>query len=224
MTNTMALIPHINSFTTKGSLAYLTSVTHGIENDQVESIKSRMEADNIQIPKPDPDASLILPSPPVQQMHSANQESPNWPLLTVSRDFFEVAMLSRTQNTMSSNQTGANALLATAGDMTEADWGEDAEMQIDDEEEHFEDAKDDGEAGWDIDDSLEIPSELLNDVSNDKDANSGGIYVPPLTGRSPMQVWSDNSNLVIDQVKYPVYLVSTLSLVHIIIISSCLLS
>ena len=183
----------------------MTAVTHGINNEHIEAIKSRMEADNIQIPQSDPNAKLILPNPPVQQMHSTNQESPNWPLLTVSRDFFEVAMLSRSQNAVDNNEINNSLLAAAAGNITDGDWGEDADMQIEDEDEHFEDAKDDGEAGWDIDDNLEISNELLNDVSLDNVTNSVGAFIPPPSGKSPVQAWSDNSGLAVDQVIFVLY-------------------
>ena len=63
------------------SLAYLTAKTHGLD-EEAEAVKANMpeEAD---LPEVLPGAALLKPPPPIMQTEA------NWPLLTVSKGFFE---------------------------------------------------------------------------------------------------------------------------------------
>ena len=74
---------------TAESLAYLTAATHGLTEEAEELAESFGEEEK----KPDlyPGARLLQPPPPI-----CMQES-NWPLLTVSKGFFEGAMAARGQ-------------------------------------------------------------------------------------------------------------------------------
>ena len=71
------------------SLAYLTAATHGMTEEAEELEESLGEEEK----KPDlyPGACLLQPPPPI-----CLQES-NWPLLTISKGFFEGAMAARGQ-------------------------------------------------------------------------------------------------------------------------------
>merc|ERR1711997_980154 len=69
------------------SLAYLTAKTHGLEED-ANKIQEAYEADSDNdkrppLPEVMPNATLLKPPPPICQTES------NWPLLTVSKGFFE---------------------------------------------------------------------------------------------------------------------------------------
>lgn len=64
------------------SLAYLTAATHGFEDEAAE-LKESITADGKQLPVVNLNAKFLKPPVPVQQAES------NWPLLTVSRGFFE---------------------------------------------------------------------------------------------------------------------------------------
>ena len=69
------------------SLAYLTAATHGLTEEAQELEENFGEEEK----KPDlyPGAKLLQPPPPISMQES------NWPLLTVSKGFFEGAMASR---------------------------------------------------------------------------------------------------------------------------------
>lgn len=62
------------------SLAYLTAATHGF-TEEAEQLKETITA--LPLPQVAPNATFLKPAVPIQQAES------NWPLLTVSRGFFE---------------------------------------------------------------------------------------------------------------------------------------
>lgn len=68
------------------SLAYLTAATHGYE-EEANELKELITADGKPLPPVNPNALLLHPPVPIQQAES------NWPLLTVSRGFFEGTFL-----------------------------------------------------------------------------------------------------------------------------------
>ena len=67
------------------SLAYLTAATHGLV-DEAEEIQATFDTDKETVPDVNPHATLLQPPVPITQQES------NWPLLTVSKGFFEGAM------------------------------------------------------------------------------------------------------------------------------------
>ena len=67
------------------SLAYLTAATHGLV-DEAEEIQSTFDTEKQRVPDVNPHANLLQPPVPITQQES------NWPLLTVSKGFFEGAM------------------------------------------------------------------------------------------------------------------------------------
>ncbi|XP_022827317.1 coatomer subunit alpha isoform X2 [Spodoptera litura] len=163
------------------SLAYLTAINHK-QLEEAEQLKAMLEAANLPIPEPNPDAQLLRPPLPV---HSAQ---PNWPLLAVSKSFFEVAGGAR-----AGADTSAVAAAAVTDEPLEAAgaWGDDEDVlqddnkgEGDDGEEVMEDACDDG--GWDVgDEDLELPEELAP-VSADIDGGeeSSDYFVAPTRGTS----------------------------------------
>merc|ERR1712131_562817 len=72
------------------SLAYLTAATHGL-TEQAEGMKEQAPADSL--PEPLADASLLIPPPPV------HRNTENWPLLTVSKGFFDGAIQQKKSGT-----------------------------------------------------------------------------------------------------------------------------
>lgn len=68
------------------SLAYLTAATYGYEQDANE-LKEIITANGKPLPAVNPNAKLLKPPPPSLQTET------NWPLLTVSRGFFEGILL-----------------------------------------------------------------------------------------------------------------------------------
>ncbi|KAK2187376.1 hypothetical protein NP493_168g04047 [Ridgeia piscesae] len=177
------------------SLAYLTAATHGLV-DEAEDIQATFDADKDRVPDVNPHANLLQPPVPITQQES------NWPLLTVSKGFFEGAM--------AATRAGKTAGVTMAAD-TEAEagegWGQDAELVLDDDgfgvpPEGMDDEAlvggDEEGAGWDVgDDDLELPPDL--DIA----AGGGGedgFFVPPTKGTSQTQVWCNNSQLPVDHI------------------------
>jgi len=166
------------------SLAYLTAATHNLEKE-AEELK---EDDS---PEVEPDAVLLQPLTP------ANKCDENWPLLTVSRGFFQGAALGK----------GASGIQADVDEDVEVSggWEDDADIVIDEDgviiEDEFMDANDDVEetgGGWDIDDDdLELPPDL--DIPADLGGQEG-YFVPPTKGVSQTQIWCNNSQLPVDHI------------------------
>merc|ERR1711936_1271127 len=119
------------------SLAYLTAATHGL-TEQAERIKEGVNTENTPLPSPAPGARLLQPPPPIAQSEQ------NWPLLTVSRGFFDSAMIA------GKKAEGTTGTLAVEDDGEEAEgWGDDDLGLDDDAGDDFKDAEDDGEGdGW----------------------------------------------------------------------------
>ena len=68
------------------TLAYLTAINHGLDEeagDLYESLPTNKETGEKIVPQANPDAKLFNPSPPILHTDS------NWPLLTVSKGFFD---------------------------------------------------------------------------------------------------------------------------------------
>uniref|UniRef100_A0A8C7Z830 Coatomer subunit alpha n=1 Tax=Oryzias sinensis TaxID=183150 RepID=A0A8C7Z830_9TELE len=171
------------------SLAYLTAATHGLD-EEAEALKETFDPEKETVPEIDPDAQLLQPPPPINPLDT------NWPLLTVSKGFFEGAIPGK------GGQMAADLDMEAAGG---EGWGDDAELNMD--EDGFMDApegldegmvKEEG-GGWDIDEEVELPPEL------DLPSGAGGgvedgFFVPPTKGMAPTQMWCNNSQLPVDHI------------------------
>jgi len=117
------------------SLAYLTAKTHSLE-EEAEAIKASVDTEKVNLPEPSPMAVLLRPPIPVSQAET------NWPLLTVSKSFFEGAMASKNKRTI-------NAALAFEEpaegiiDVDAGGWGDDADLRLDEDGEERDDYGDD---------------------------------------------------------------------------------
>ncbi|KAK3720320.1 hypothetical protein QZH41_020401 [Actinostola sp. cb2023] len=178
----------------QGPLAYLTAATHDL-TAEAEDIKSTFELDADMIPKVNPSAKLLQPLVPILQNEG------NWPLLTVSKTFFEGAMSAKGKTA-----GGASALTAVddVGEGAGEGWGEDAELVIDEEggfgEGDGAEGDDEEGGGWDVgDDDLELPTDL--DVGGGAvPSGEEGYFVPPNKGTSQAQIWCNNSQLAVDHI------------------------
>lgn len=185
------------------SLAYLTAATHGFEAE-AEQLKEQITANGKQLPQVDPNARLLKPPVPVQQAES------NWPLLTVTRGFFEGAMLTRGAQNV--HQALAAAEPAEV-EVVEDGWGADADIGLGDDGEdgdgEMHDALEGGDGaeggdgpGWDVgDDDLELPAELVAKMAAANITAATAGFVEPSRGLSRNQVWANNSNLVADHLR-----------------------
>ncbi|XP_022113123.1 coatomer subunit alpha [Pieris rapae] len=158
------------------SLAYLTAINFK-QNDEAEQLKAALETAGLPIPEPNPKARGLHPPLPVVRAQS------NWPLLAVSKSFFEVAAASRAGT--SGETSGVAGVAADVEEPLEAGgaWGDDDENEEGEEGEPVEDVGEDG--GWDVEDEdLELPEELAP-VSADIDgADDGQYFVAPTRGVS----------------------------------------
>nr|KAF6396473.1 COPI coat complex subunit alpha [Rousettus aegyptiacus] len=176
------------------SLAYLTAATHGLD-EEAESLKETFDPEKEIIPDIDPNAKLLQPPAPIMPLDT------NWPLLTVSKGFFEGSIASKGKG----GALAADIDLDTVG--TEG-WGEDAELQLDEDgfmeatEGLGDDALGKGQeegGGWDVEEDLELPPEL--DIPPGAAGGAeDGFFVPPTKGTSPTQIWCNNSQLPVDHI------------------------
>jgi len=187
------------------SLAYLTAATHGLV-EEAEKVRASVDTEKTPLPAPAAGARLLQPPPPIAQSEQ------NWPLLTVSRGFFDSAM-------MAGKKADGVAAGLMADDDTEAaggaegGWGDDADLMMDDDDakDEFHDpegaAADEEGDGWaPEDDDLELPADL--DVSGAAaaasagggDAGEDGYFVAPTRGVPATQHWTNNSGLPIDHI------------------------
>ncbi|XP_023372136.1 coatomer subunit alpha [Otolemur garnettii] len=176
------------------SLAYLTAATHGLD-EEAESLKESFDPEKETIPDIDPNAKLLQPPAPIMPLDT------NWPLLTVSKGFFEGSIASKGKG----GALAADIDIDTVG--TEG-WGEDAELQLDEDgfveatEGLGDDALGKGQeegGGWDVEEDLELPPEL--DIpSGAAGGAEDGFFVPPTKGTSPTQIWCNNSQLPVDHI------------------------
>lgn len=168
------------------SLAFLTAATHDYQ-EQAEELRNEIGNDK-KVPDVDPNATYFLPSPPVQQAES------NWPLLTVSRNFFETNAMIQSATTIKTLMVEPSAELL---DEDAGGWGDDDDDDIEPDEKRYEDAAShgDGDGGWDVEDAgLEIP-----DVSATQVQQSSDTFVHlPTHGVNPVMVWTKNSRLAAD--------------------------
>lgn len=171
------------------ALAYLTAVTYGLE-EEAEELKDTFAPDQ-QLPHPDPNADLLQPPTPIHQCED------NWPLLTVSKGFFEGAMAAVRAKTGGATATD----LVINDEEGDAGWGDDADLLLDEDGNEIEgidkaDDDEDGEGGWDVDDDLDLPDVEPGDTA----ASADGYFVAPTKGQSPAQIWANNSKLAVDHV------------------------
>ncbi|XP_076308950.1 coatomer subunit alpha [Tachypleus tridentatus] len=170
------------------SLAYLCAVTHGM-HEEANNLKDSFKSEDVKLPEPDPKAVLLQPPPPITQCEE------NWPLLSISKGFFEGVMGAR-----------KTAMVPELVDeeMNEG-WGADAELMLDEEgfgegKVGFEDEEEkEAGGGWDIEDEdLELPPELEGVPAAVEGGE--GYFVPPTRGILQTQVWTNNSKFVVDHV------------------------
>lgn len=173
------------------SLAYLTAATHGLD-EEAETLRATFDPEKETVPEIDPEAQLLQPPPPVMPLDT------NWPLLTVSKGYFEGNMAGRGKGGQLAVDQLAMESAGTGG------WEEDTELLLD--EDGFVDAADGfGEeatrsteegGGWDVEEDLDLPPEL--ELAGSAGGTSDGFFVSPSRGSNPAQVWCNNSQLPVD--------------------------
>ncbi|CAD5111121.1 DgyrCDS461 [Dimorphilus gyrociliatus] len=176
------------------ALAYVTAATHGLK-DQEEQLKSYFEKTETKLPDLVENAQLLQPAPPIAQHET------NWPLLTISRGFFEGAMAAK----QAGYDGGAPIGLGIVDDGGEPGWGNEAELVLEGDEgdDEFVDAQAPEEGdGWDAgDDDIELPADLeISEADALAGSGQNAYFVPPTKGVSQNQIWCNNSQLPVDHI------------------------
>ncbi|XP_006752894.2 PREDICTED: coatomer subunit alpha, partial [Myotis davidii] len=172
------------------SLAYLTAATHGLD-EEAESLKETFDPEKETVS----DRTL---SPAFVRIQLPAEEATSHTCLTI------------TSFCLSFPSAGKGGALAADIDIdtvgTEG-WGEDAELQLD--EDGFVEASDglgddalgkgqEEGGGWEVEEDLELPPEL--DIPPAAGGAEDGFFVPPTKGTSPTQTWCNNSQLPVDHI------------------------
>ncbi|CAF4662195.1 unnamed protein product, partial [Rotaria sp. Silwood2] len=159
------------------------------------------------IPEVNPNAELILPPCPISQQES------NWPLLAVSKGFFQDVTIKGNQPTttttsLSSTITtklAANAHIDETG-TSGGDWADDeVQVELDEDDmnrENLNTDQDEQGEGWG-DTAIELPPDLeaagvSGGTGDEEDAS--GYFVAPTKGQSVPQAWTQNSKLPVDHI------------------------
>ncbi|KAI1722288.1 coatomer WD associated region domain-containing protein [Ditylenchus destructor] len=191
----------------QSSLAYLTAASHGFE-EEAEKLKTELESKNQPLPVAEPNAKLLAPPEPIQQLKE------NWPQLAVSVGALETQLAQiKIATNQKPNGVAAGVSVPKAAnqfaakhDMEEepdADaWGVSGDIMLDEDgnpdidEGEIINAEDEGEEGWDVDD-VAIPA----DVENAGEGEEGDeFYAVPQRAPPPSFYWPNNSNLAADHI------------------------
>ncbi|KAK9839869.1 hypothetical protein WJX81_007554 [Elliptochloris bilobata] len=167
------------------ALAYVTAATHGLSED-AERLAEGLE----EVPPLEPGAQLLLPPQPILR-------EDNWPLLTVSKGFFE--NLAAGGPAAEDAALGEEELEAGAWGEAELDLGEDGEAGA--AGEPFVDAErgedgEDGEGGWEMED-LELPPDMAPAAAAPGEA---AVFAAPTAGVPAVQRWLQQGVLAADHV------------------------
>lgn len=182
----------------QGPLAYLTAATHGL-SDAAAQIAESLGAEEGDLPAPSADAALLVPPEPICD------DQANWPLLTISRGFFDNVPPPAGDGGKSATLAATDAIddLGEAGGA----WGDD-DLDLDDEGEPRaaaaggEEEGEEGGAGWgDEDDDLDLGLDMEEEAAAEVEGEGDGAYfVAPTRGVSQGRTWTSNSSVVADHV------------------------
>lgn len=177
-------------------LAYATAKTHGLE-DMLEAITERLNREPEQLAPTEAPKLMVPPQPILKE--------DNWPLLTITKGFFEGNFASGGDTT---EAAGSGAFGLAGEEMGEGaenmagGWGDDdLDLPTDGPGEEDDplamptgDGDDDEDGGWDMED-LELPP----DSELDTQQATSSFFVAPTPGVPVSQRWSQKSGLAGEQ-------------------------
>mmetsp|Transcript_11360 Transcript_11360/g.13438 ORF Transcript_11360/g.13438 Transcript_11360/m.13438 type:complete len:1222 (-) Transcript_11360:338-4003(-) len=175
-------------------LAYVTAKTHGLEEDMAR-IVDKLDGN-------EPSSEITTDEPRLLEPPAPILKEDNWPLLTVTKGFFEGSFA---QGDAGAGAGGAGFGMeeADGGDVElEGGWADDDDLGLPGEEaagvpvEPGEGDEDDDEGGWEMED-LELPPDTELDVGA-----AGGkddFFVAPTPGVPCSQRWAQKSRLAGEQ-------------------------
>ncbi|KAI8980488.1 coatomer protein alpha subunit [Pilobolus umbonatus] len=185
-------------------LAYLTAKTHGLveEAESILKLANKTEED-VELPEPCKEKLESIPKPAVEL------EDTNWPLLTVSKSFFEGAFIQQQDKGSAVAPLSGFTYNDQIDNIEEAggDWGDDnddlgltqknQETTRSRRESEDEDEEDQGDGGWDDDDDIKA---ALDAEMGNVAAKETAEFVAPTEGVSEAALWIQNSNLAVDHI------------------------
>jgi coatomer protein complex subunit alpha (xenin) len=172
-------------------LAYLTACSHGL-TEESESILASAGLTAEDITDLPATGQLLKPPMPIIRQHDSN-----WPLLTVSRSFFDSAFPSADNNPLAAPLTLAEDIDEIGGD-----WGGDDDLGLN-VDEKVDDQRVEGEvpeegSGWDIDVDLNV--QLDKEIAKELANGAQSEFIPPTSGTNESELWVHNSPLAADHV------------------------
>lgn len=202
----MESMVHILKKSNQLSLAYMTAKTYSLD-ELASSIEDLLTEKEMNIPKINPNANLIIPPPPLGK---SSESENNWPLLAVQKT--QIQRILQDEKKKSSNSSKATTSMdIDMGDDDVGDaWGggiddlddPDSAMggapDIDDLDGDLDGDLGDGE-GWNVDEELEGLEDIKTSSSSTSKSIGGG-FVPPRAGPSFSETWCRNSEFPVDHV------------------------
>lgn len=179
------------------SLAYITACTNGMA-EEAASLEQELGPDNLPSL---PDPSQVKPMrPPTPILHETN-----WPLLTVSKSFFETLASKDAERSKTVAQAAASQVVEDIDLSAAADaWGDEDDLDLGDERaadsnvDHLE-GEEDEDDGWELED-LDLPPEALVAVDEPGMDASQDVFVAPPPGPSVANQWATKCSLAGEQV------------------------
>ncbi|GAX83376.1 hypothetical protein CEUSTIGMA_g10801.t1 [Chlamydomonas eustigma] len=180
-------------------LAYVAATTHGLQED-TDRLAQALGDDLPELPSA---AQLMLPPAPILK-------EDNWPLLTVTKGFFELLAAKGRAEAAASKSSGGAAAPAMVGGLEEgaldgAGWGGDDDLDLGGGAEAGAGGDEEGaegdEGGWDMED-LEISPEVMAEAAASAAGTaSTGPFVVPAPGPSASAKWLERrTQLAVDHV------------------------
>ncbi|KAJ9057030.1 hypothetical protein DSO57_1026341 [Entomophthora muscae] len=153
-------------------LAYITAKNAGLDEEAQEIADQCKISPEVLAKLPAASAPLKSPAP-----ISSTPADSNWPSLNVSKGVFERFLVS-----LEYGQSGGG-VLADDGDLDDAGWGDDLDIEVDTKEESAETPAEDDEedAGWGLDDDLMIDEAIGAELVNS--AQSAEFVMPQKRGQ-----------------------------------------
>jgi len=180
----------------------LTAENHNLP--EAENLRNRIQpADsetNTPLPSKNSNAKLLFPPTPIMKVHESN-----WPLLTVSKGYFEGASMEEERPKLVSADISADLETgdedAWGMDMDEEGASPKARKPKNDQDEPTEQDEGDGEPGeWDVDlDMGELEGIDVAPAKPGKASQADKFVVLPTSGPSISQIWG-SSNLPVDHI------------------------
>jgi coatomer subunit alpha len=176
-------------------LAYLAAQSHGL-TEEAEAILSAAGVTPEDITDLPAAGQLLKPSIPI-----IRQSDINWPLLTVSRSFFDTAFSTSDPNPLITPINFTEG--AEVGEIG-GDWAGDEDLGFGVEPYKIAaEARTEGDdveegSGWDID--ADLTAQLDTALTHENPNGAQGEFVPPTAGTAESELWMHNSPLAADHV------------------------